>query len=239
MLLDIPFAFIAGTLSILSPCVLPILPIVLAGATAQGRFGVVWLAAGLALSFTGIGLFVAIIGFSAGIDSQFFRILGASIMIGLGVVLVVPMLQVRAATAMGPMSDWAERRMGGFSTDGSSGQFALGLLLGTVWAPCVGPTLGAASVMAARGENLSAVAATMLAFGIGAALPLLLLGTLSHSRIVAWRQRLMAAGSGAKSLMGAMLIALGVAIVTGLDKIVETKLVYWSPDWLTRLTTAF
>jgi len=231
-------AFAAGVLSTLSPCVLPILPVVIAGAAAQGRFAVVWLAGGLALSFTGIGLFVATVGFAAGLDADLFRSFGALAMLGIGIVLVVPALQVRAAAAMGPVGDWTERRLGGFSTDGNSGQFALGLLLGAVWGPCVGPTLGAASLMAARGENLPVVAATMLMFGLGAAAPLLALGALSRARIMALRERMLLAGSRGKMLLGGALAAVGLLVLTGADKRIEAALVSAMPDWLARLATA-
>jgi len=67
-------AFLAGILSILSPCVLPLLPIVLGTAQAEHRLGPVALAAGLAVSFTAIGLFVATIGFAIGLDTDVFRV---------------------------------------------------------------------------------------------------------------------------------------------------------------------
>jgi len=62
------FAVVAGVLSTLSPCVLPLLPVVLGTAVSQHRFGPVALAGGLAVSFVAIGLFVATIGFSIGLD---------------------------------------------------------------------------------------------------------------------------------------------------------------------------
>lgn len=68
-------------------------------------------------------------------------------------------------------------RFDGFTTAGVLGQFGVGVLLGAVWSPCVGPTLGAASLLASQGRDLGVVALTMLLFGFGAALPLLLLAT--------------------------------------------------------------
>lgn len=112
-------------------------------------------------------------------------------------------------------------------------------MLGVVWSPCVGPTLGAASVLAARAENLAVVALTMFAFGIGAALPLCAIGLISREALSRWRSRLLAAGSLGKLLMGATLVAVGTLILTGLDKRVETALVDASPAWLTELTTRF
>lgn len=232
-------AAVAGVLSVLSPCVLPLLPLVFAAAAAEHRLGPLALAGGLALSFTAIGLFVAMVGFSVGLDSDFFRFVAAILFVVVGAVLVLPGLQTRLATAAGPVSAWSERRFGGLSTAGAGGQFALGLLLGAVWIPCVGPTIGAASLLAAQGRDLGAVALTMLAFGLGAALPLVLVGMLSRAALLAWRDRLAGAGKGIKIGLGAVLIVFGAAILSGYDHVIETALVQASPDWLTALTTRF
>jgi cytochrome c biogenesis protein CcdA len=235
----IGLALIAGILSTLSPCVLPLLPIVIGAAMTEHRFGPLALAAGLSLSFVVIGLLVATLGFAAGLDHEVFRSVAAVILIVIGGVLMAPRLQAQFASAAGPVGNWVQTQAGGFSTRGPGGQFAVGLLLGAVWTPCVGPTLGAASVLAARAENLAAVALTMLAFGIGAALPLLAVGLMSREALARWRGRLMAAGSGGKVLMGALLLAVGVLILTGLDKRLEAVLVEASPAWLTELTTRY
>ena len=232
-------AFAAGLLSILSPCVLPLVPIVLGAAVAAHPLGVFALAAGLALSFTGLGLLLALAGFGLGIDAELFRETAAEIMIALGVVLLVPAWQARLATAGGPVSSWADRRFGGFAGAGLAGQFGIGLLLGAVWSPCVGPTLGAASLLASQGRDLPQVALTMMVFGVGAALPLILLGLLSRATLMAMRARLMSAGKLGKALLGAAFIVIGAAIVSGVDRRIEAVLVDASPAWLTQLTTSF
>jgi cytochrome c biogenesis protein CcdA len=235
----IGLALIAGVLSTLSPCVLPLIPIVVATALGEHRLGPVALAAGLALSFVVIGLFVATIGFAAGLDHDLFRAVAAVLLIAVGVVLLVPRLQTQLATASGPIGDWAQSQAGGLGTGGLGGQFGVGLLLGVVWSPCVGPTLGAASVLAARAEDLTWVTLTMLAFGIGAALPLLVIGLMSRQTLMRWRNRMLAAGKGGKAVMGAVLVAVGALILTGFDKRIEAVLVEASPAWLTELTTRF
>ncbi|MBM3529207.1 MAG: cytochrome c biogenesis protein CcdA [Alphaproteobacteria bacterium] len=232
-------ALLAGVLSTLSPCVLPLLPIVLGAAAGEHRFGPAALAAGLALSFVAIGMFVALFGFAVGLDQDVFRSVAAVLLIAIGTVLLVPQFQTRLAVAAGPASNWMQNRAGALPTGGLGGQFALGVLMGAVWSPCVGPTLGAASLLAARGENLAAVSATMFAFGLGAALPLLLLGLLSRDALMRWRGRLLAAGKGGKAAMGALLAAVGVLILTGWDKRLEVALVVASPAWLTDLTVRF
>lgn len=239
MLGTIGFALLAGLLSTLSPCVLPLVPIVLATAASEHRLGPVALAAGLALSFTGIGLFVATVGFAIGLDGDLFRSLGAVLLVLAGLVLLIPALQARATALAGPVGAWGERRLGGVAGRGLGGQFAVGLLLGAAWSPCVGPTLGAASLLAARGEHLGAVALTMLAFGIGAAAPLALLGLISREALLARRRDLGRAGRGARAAMGAVLVALGLLVLGGFDKRAEAWAVAASPDWLTALTTRY
>ena len=232
-------AFAAGLLSILSPCVLPLLPIVFGTAESEHWAGPAALALGVALSFVVIGLFVATVGFTIGLDGDVFRFAAAIVMMGVGIVLVLPALQYRLAYAGGPISNWADQKMGGFRLRGLTGQFGIGFLLGAVWSPCVGPTLGAASVLAAQRSSLPQVAATMLAFGIGAALPLVGVGMLSRQAMVRWRTRMLAGGKGAKVVLGAVLVAVGLLIVTGVDKNLEAVLVDKSPAWFIAMTTRF
>ena len=233
-------AFAAGLLSILSPCVLPLVPIVLGAAVTVHPLGALALAAGLALSFAGLGLLLALVGFSLDIDAGAFRLAAATIMVVLGAVLLVPSWQARLAAAGGPVSAWADRRFGSsFVSSGLAGQFAIGLLLGAVWSPCVGPTLGAASLLASQGHDLPRVTLTMAVFGVGAALPLVLLGLLSRATLMRVRANLMAAGKLGKGLLGASFVMIGFLIVSGADKRVEAALVDASPLWLTDLTTSF
>lgn len=232
-------AFLAGLLSTLSPCVLPILPIVIGTAASQHRFGPAALAAGLAVSFVSIGLFVATIGFAIGLDGAVFRQFSALLLLAVGIVLLSSRLQEAVAGAASPIANWVSERFGGGEGSGLAGQAGVGLLLGAVWSPCVGPTLGAASVLAAQGQNLMQVGVTMLVFGLGAATPLLVLGTLSRELMLKARGGLMSAGSTAKTVLGGVLVAISLLVLTGLDKSVEATLVTAMPDWLTALTTRY
>jgi len=237
MLGTLALAFGAGVLSVLSPCVLPLLPIVFAAAASEHRLGPLALAAGLALSFVAIGLFVATIGFAAGLDSSVFRAVGAFLLIAIGVVLLLPAAGRAFARAAAPAADWAGARLDRMPRAGAGAQFGVGLLLGAVWSPCVGPTLGAASMLAARAEKLGEVALTMTAFGLGAAAPLLLIGLVSREALMRWRGRLASAGRGARAVLGALLVLLGAGVLSGYDKTLEAALLDRSPDWLTDLST--
>ncbi|MCC8934378.1 cytochrome c biogenesis CcdA family protein [Rhizobium sp. 'Codium 1'] len=237
MLSSALLAFLAGLLSLLNPCTLPLIPIVLGTAINRHRYGPVALAAGLTISFVGIGLFVALVGFSVGLDFSLFRMVAGIVMILFGAVLLVPIAQHRMAAATGPVAAWSQAHFGQFDDKGIKGQFLVGLLLGAVWSPCVGPTLGAASLMAARGENLLQVTGTMIAFGVGAALPLLVIGMLSREALARSRHRLLTVGQAGKSLMGGLLVITGALVVSGFDKSIEIWLLDIAPTWMIDLTT--
>ena len=232
-------AFAAGVLTVLSPCVLPILPLVFGAASSERRFGPVALAGGVAASFTIVGLFIALVGFSLGIDETAFHQVVGVLLLGLGLVLVIPRLQHGLEAVLRPFSGWAGARITHLNGSGLLGQAGLGIALGAVWSPCVGPTLGAASVLASQGKNLLAVFATMMLFGLGAALPLLGIGMASRATLQRFRGGLGGAGRWGKWMLGSGMFAVGVLALSGADKSLEGLLVQASPDWLTRLTTMF
>jgi Cytochrome C biogenesis protein transmembrane region len=136
----IPLAFVAGVVSILSPCVLPILPIVLGAAASEHRLGPAALAGGLSISFVVIGLFAATIGYAIGLDLGVFRVVAAVLMIAIGAILLLPRLQAQLAVAGAPVANWGSRHVDAAGQRGLAGQLVVGLLLGAVWSPCVGPT---------------------------------------------------------------------------------------------------
>jgi len=233
---SIPLALFAGLFSILSPCVLPLVPIVLGTAVSEHRWGALALAAGLATSFTAIGLFVATIGYSIGLDGEFFKMTGAVLLLAAGSALALPRFQIQLALAATPLAVWTERRFGEMATAGLRGQFGVGLLLGAVWSPCVGPTLGAASVLAAQGRSLGLVALTMLSFGFGSALPLIVLGLASREAMMRWRHRLLSTGNNGKIALAGVLMISGLLIVFHVDHQLEAWFVRIAPSFLLDLS---
>lgn len=230
-------AFGAGALTILSPCVLPLVPIVLSSAAQRHRFGPLALATGLVLAFTIVGFLVATLGVASGFDGEHVRTFGAIMLVAAGIFLLSSHAQAFAARVATPLADWGNARQNGLERFGLFGQAGVGALLGIVWSPCVGPTLGAATVLAAQGDNLVEVAFVMLAFGMGIAAVLLVLATLTRSALGRWRGRMMATGKSGKFVFGGLLVTVGVMIFTGVDRVIEGVLVTASPEWLTELTT--
>jgi len=232
-------SFLAGVLSILAPCVLPLLPILLTSAAAAHRLGPFALALGLMLSFTTVGVVVIGFGASVGLDPSTFRYVGAALLIAFGILLLSFGLQARFSMATSGASSAGQNMLARVSLDGLSGQFILGLLLGIVWSPCVGPTLGAAIVLASQGQALLQAGIVMALFGLGAGLPLIVLGLASRQALMRWRGKLMATGQGGKKILGVILLIAGLLILAGLDKAFETWILNIAPEWLINLTTRF
>lgn len=229
-------AFVAGTLSVLSPCVLPLLPIVIGAALQQHRHGPLALAAGLVVSATATGLFFASLGFTLDVDRDRARALAAALMAVAGVILLVPALQRALARLVAPVAD-AASGLAARVPAGLGGQAILGALLGFVWTPCTGPTLGAAITLASRSESLARAGFVMLAFSVGAVVPVLAIAYGSRRALMGGSglARLAAIGN---PVMGTLLLLVGALAVTGADKRIEAWLLNHMPEWIIALTTS-
>lgn len=230
--------FLAGVATLLSPCVLPILPILLASALSRHRWGGAMLALGLSLSFALAGTLLATVGASIGLDASTFRRIAAVLMVLFGLVMLLPRWQLAFVGISSRLGNSGQRALGSIRGEGGFSQFLIGLVLGLVWSPCVGPTLGAATTLAAQGRNLGQVALLMAVFGLGAGLPLLALSTVSGASITRIRGAMVSAGGVVKSVLGGCFVLIGVLVLSGLDRKLEAFVLSISPDWLTRLTTS-
>jgi cytochrome c biogenesis protein CcdA len=231
--------YVAGILTTLSPCVLPLVPIVVATALAAHRLGPYALALGLTISFAAVGIFVAALGASLGLDQELFRNMAAIVLIALGILLLSTRLQERVAVTASGLSAAGDGFITRLNPDGLAGQFIIGLVLGVVWSPCVGPTLGAATTLASQGQNLAQISLLMAIFGLGAGTPLVALGSVSRATMIRLRSGMLSAGKLGKSILGFILVLLGIAILSGFDKSFEAWVVGIYPDWLNDLTTRY
>lgn len=238
-MLTLGLAFLAGTLASLSPCVLPLLPLVVGAAQGQHRLGPLALAGGLALSFAGLGVLLATAGFAAGIDPAVIRQLGALLMLGFGVILVMPRLQLAFASGAGAMVAPLHEVAGRHEGRGLVGQLGLGMLLGAVWAPCTGPALGSAFTLATQADTAGRAAAIMVVFALGAAVPLLALAYLARGAVARWKQRGAGLARWAKPALGGSLLLFGVLVLSGLDKRLEVMILDALPTWYAGAVTRF
>ncbi len=232
-------AYVAGFVTILNPCVLPILPVILGSAMGQSRLGPAALAAGLVFSFSLFGLLIITFGFSIGLSEQAVRTGASLLLIAAGLLLLVPQAQSAFATAAGQLVNGGNQLLNRVSGDGLSGQFVIGALLGLVWAPCVGPTLGVAIAAASRGEDLLNAFLIFLVFGLGVAASILAFAYGSRKALATRKVQFQSLAHYGKPLFGGALVLVGVMIISGADKMIETWMLDLMPMWLIELTTRF
>jgi cytochrome c-type biogenesis protein len=231
-------SLIAGVLSTLSPCVVPLLPILVGSALAAHRNGPMALAAGLALAYTVSGIFLATVGMAIGLDQSLLRNVAAVLSVAIGLVLLSEAMQLRFTGILSGVTGGGQPLLERIPADSLKGQFLLGGLLGILWSPCVGPTLGAALLLASQGRDLLHVSVVMALFGFGAALPLAGMGLLSQQAMLGMKSKLLSVGKSGKQFLGTLLLLLGVLVITGLDKILEAWVLAHAPDWMNNLTIA-
>jgi cytochrome c biogenesis protein CcdA len=232
-------AYMAGLLTTLNPCVLPMLPLVLAGTLQGGRAGPLAFAAGMTLSFATVGLAVATIGIGIGITPQLLRQVAAAMFVAFGLVLLVPPLQMRLSLATSGLANGADALAGRVNAGGLARPAVIGALAGAVWSPCSGPSLGAAIALATEAGDIPAAAARMLVFGAGASTVLVALAYGSRAAVMARRNALMTSAAWLKPVVGAVFVAAGIGVLTGLDKSLEIAVLDRLPDWYAAATTRY
>lgn len=236
-LAQVGLSLAAGSLTTLSPCVLPLLPLVIGGATQRNRLAPWAMALGMALSFALIGLLVGALGELVGLEPEHVRGFGGVMLVGLALVFWIPAWSERFATWAMPVASSAQAASAGLDAASLKGAFLLGGVLGLVWSPCSGPLL--ASVLALVVSEGGALPGTVLlgTFGFGAALPLVAVAHASRGSFERWRNRTLNRVDGLKKFFGVLLGLTGLAILTGFDKRLETWALNVLPEGWLRLSS--
>ena len=230
------FAYLAGLLTLINPCVLPVLPIVIVGALNATRAGPLALAAGMSVSFVSFGVLVTAFGAGIGLTQDRLAQIGALMMILFGVILLVPALAARFEMATAGVASRADGQMNTLEAGSLRGQFLGGLLLGMVWSPCIGPTLGGAIALASQGENLGYVTLIMLAFALGVSTLIIGLGVGAHEAIRRRAQALRGLAERSKPIIGATFVAVGLMLFFQVHHVIEGWLLDIMPIWLQDLS---
>ena len=230
------FSLVAGGLTTLSPCVFPMLPLVLGGALQGNRLAPVAMGFGMVLSFAGIGVLLGALGPALGIDSDSVRTGGAVMLIAFALVMLIPALGERFTRWMLPLANTANAASAGLDGASLSGAFLLGTVLGLVWSPCSGPLLGSALTLVASEGGLMRGGVVLGVFGLGAAIPLVAVAYASRSGFNQVRDWVMLRIERVRQGFAVLLGLMGVAILSGADKRLEALVVQWLPDAWVNLT---
>jgi cytochrome c-type biogenesis protein len=230
--LSILIAFAAGIVTVASPCVLPLLPVILASSVQSGRLRPWGVLAGFVLCFSAVTLALASVVNAFGIHPDIVRTISAVLLLACGIVLIVPHLSGLFERSTGGLANATARLPQG---DGFGGGFVIGAGLGLAWTPCVGPVMASVLTLAMNQQvSLNAVLVT-LAFSLGTALPMV--AVIFGGRAVLKRLTFVQAnGDTIKKVFGALLILVGIFLLTGFDRTIQLWLFELFPTWEETLT---
>jgi len=237
--LEIVLGYLAGLLTLINPCVLPVLPVVLASALHRHPLAPLALAAGMGVSFVALGMAISVVGPTIGLDPDEVSRGAALVMVAFGLMLLVPAFGHVFEQATAGMAARADARIdGAVAGGGLVGQAVAGALLGAVWSPCIGPTLGGAIALAAAGTGLGQAAAIMTAFSLGVATLILTLAWGARSAIRQRQAMLRNLAARSRPVMGVVFVLVGAAIWFGLHHVAEAWLIGVLPPWLLDLSVS-
>lgn len=236
--MELLFAYVAGLLTLINPCVLPVLPIVVAGALQANKMGPAALALGMSISFIFFGVTIAAFGHLVGLDQDNIAQAGAVLMIVFGTVLLVPRFSAKFADATSGMASQADAQIDALDNKSLRGQFFGGLLLGLVWSPCIGPTLGGAIALASQGESLLWATAIMTAFAVGVSTLILGLGYGARGLLMRNQGMMRRIASVSRPAMGVVFMAVGIGILFKVHHMFEAWAIQNLPPWLIDLSVS-
>ncbi|MBA2381339.1 MAG: redoxin family protein [Chloroflexi bacterium] len=227
------FAFIAGVLTILAPCTLPVIPLVLGSSVGTGRRRISGIILGFGVMFIGVTVIFASTLAAAGLTTDRLR-LGAAILLGvIGLTLAWHPLERWVERRLGPVQAAAAARLGRrAANDGLASGAIVGAGIGLVWAPCVGPIMAAVIAAAAvTGPSLLAISIAV-AYVAGAAVPLV--------AIARWGRRFTKRvdggnAAGMRRAFGVAMVIVSVVVLTGLDVPLQARLSAGLPGLSTAL----
>jgi len=232
-------ALAAGGLTTLSPCVFPLLPLIVGGSLQGHRAGPLAMGLGMTLSFALIGLLVGLAGPALGIDGDSVRNAGGWLLLILGAVMLIPALGERFSSLVKPLASGADQLSGKLNAGSLGGALLLGALLGLIWSPCSGPLLASALTLVASEGGVLRGGLILGVFGTGAAIPLVAVAYASRSGFNRARGWVLGHIGPLKTGFGLLILLLGIAILSGADKWLEARLLALLPDAWVNLSVRY
>lgn len=231
MLILILFAFIAGIVTVLSPCILPVLPIVLSGSVGEGKRRPLGVVAGFILSFTFFTLFLSSLVQWTGVSADALRAFSVVVIILFGASLLFPQAQAMLEKLFAFFTRFSPKEQ----KEGFFGGFLLGMSLGLIWTPCVGLILASVISLALTGTVNGAAFFITLAYATGTGIPMLAItyGGRQLFQKVPWFLK----NTGRiQRGFGVVMILTGLAIMMNVDRRFQTWVLETFPQYGVGLT---
>lgn len=235
MVLLVFFAFLGGMVTILSPCILPVLPIVLAGSITGGKkrpWGVV---VGFIASFTFFTLFLSAIVKATNISADVLRSASIVILTGFGMSLLVPAFQAIIQRLFSRLTGLVSSRPPSATQSDFVSGFLVGVSLGLLWTPCVGAILASIITLAATSQVTADAVVITLAYAAGTAVPLLAI-TYGGRNLLTKNPWLVANTARIQKGFGVLMILTAIAIYFQIDRKFQVYILNQFPNYGVGLT---
>ncbi|MEK7111092.1 MAG: cytochrome c biogenesis protein DipZ [Patescibacteria group bacterium] len=235
MILLVAFAFLAGVITVLSPCILPILPIILTssiGGQNTGKSRPLGVVTGFVLSFTFFTLFLSTIVRLSGIPADTLRFVSVFVIAGFGMSLLIPRFQVLVEQLFSKLAGFMPSSQ---NRTGFGGGLLIGFSVGLLWTPCVGPILASVISLAITGTVTFDAFLITLAYSLGTAIPmfLIMLGGQNALKRVPW---LLANLGNIQKAFGVLMILTAIGIFFNVDRKFQTFILNTFPQYGVGLT---
>ena len=241
--INLGLALVAGFLSTLQPCVLPLIPIVLGGAVYRNKFAPVYIGSGMVLFYTLLGALTGFIEPLFGVEPSEFKTIGAWMMIASGIILLAPHIFSGVGRFYSGALERLTQSSQTLSFESPLACLLLGAMLSLIWAPCAGPMLASALTLLTAGvigEAQSSSVNSILqgsvllgSYGVGAAAPLVVLAYVTRVGFSRWRNTLLTAQGLLTKILGIFFLIFGLLVLTGLMKSIEIFILSMLPEsWL-------
>lgn len=225
------FAFLSGIVTILSPCILPVLPIILSG-TVGGKRKPLGIVTGFIVSFSLFTLALSALVQTLSISVETLRIVAIVIIITFGITLLIPKLQL----ALEGLLSKVARTKGSSKRDGFFGGAITGLSLGLVWTPCVGPIMASVISLAVSQQVDGGAVIIIAAYSLGTALPMFAIMA-GGRKLLNHFPKLTGKTKDIQRFFGVIMIAAGLMIGFGADRSFQTLILKVFPNYGTGLTS--
>jgi len=234
---SIGITYAAGILTALSPCVLPLLPMVVGGAMQRHRAAPLLMGIGMTTAFAVAGWMLGALGPALEVDAEWVHQAAAVSLIVFGLALWVDPLANLVSRLVQPLALSADRLAGSVGHESPAAALFFGGLLGLAWSPCAGPMLVSSLALVATGRDAGLGALLLGMFGLGAATPLVLAAYASRAGFARLKGWALGHSSGLRHGFGLLAMASGIFIATGLDKLIAARILAILPDtWMELIT---
>lgn len=235
MFLLIPIAFLSGVLTVFSPCILPILPIILASGI-EGKIGRIrGVITGLIVSFTVASLLLATIVRAFSIPADTIRNFAVILLVILALSMVFPIIWEKAQIFIEKY--WKAKPIQN-KNNGFSGGFVTGASLGIVWTPCVGPVLATVATLAAVSSFSFVTFFITFSYALGVGIPLYFIAkggrmVTANLGIFKYNNQLV------RKIFGLIILVTALFIFTGYDRVIQAWTLSYLPQSWTQITSTF